>query len=292
MSGAIHSLNIDVQRRRKHIIQRLEALPPLPAAAQEVLTVVAGDPADISRLEQIIMHDPGLSAMLLKVANSPAYYPQSPVTTIHRAIVLLGFSEVRNVALSLSISGMFKVGKSSTGFDRQGFWNHSIATAMISRILAMEAGEEEHDLYFTAGLLHDIGRVALELCFQDEFRDIIQRALEDGSSLLKAEREAQLPHNLIGYWLSKAWELPEIFSDIILSHHLPLGHKKMTRHGAIVQLADQIAHHMDLGVLPPPPAKRATLANYIGFGAIQLEYLEEQLEQIGLLTETISDSII
>lgn len=292
MSGEIHTLKIDVQRRRKHIIQRLESLPPLPAAAQEVITVVAGDPADISRLEQIIMHDPGLSAMLLKVANSPAYYPQTPVTTIHRAIVLLGFSEVRNIALSLSISGMFKGEKSSTGFDRQGFWNHSIATAMISRIIAMEAGEGEHDIYFTAGLLHDIGRIALELCFKDEFKKIVEKALSEGSSLLKAERDARLPHNLIGYWLSKGWELPDIFSDIILTHHLPLMHKKMTRHGAIVQLADQIAHHMGLGVLPPPPAKRATLANYIGFGAIQLEYLEEQLEQIGMLTETLSDSLI
>jgi putative nucleotidyltransferase with HDIG domain len=291
MSGEIISVNIDVQRRRKHIIQRLEALPPLPAAAQEVLTVVAGDPANISRLEQIIMHDPGLSAMLLKVANSPAYYPQTPVTTVHRAIVLLGFSEVKNIALSLSISGMFKNRKSSTGFDRQGFWNHSIATAMIARIIAMEAGEEEQDLFFTAGLLHDIGRVALELCFEEEFRGIIARAEETGSCLLKAEREAQLPHNLIGYWLARGWELPEIFSEIILTHHLPVRHKKMTRQGALVQLADQIAHHMDIGVFPSPPAKRATLANYIGLGAVQLALLEEQLEQIGMLTETITDSL-
>lgn len=291
MSGAIHSINISAQRKRKQIIQRIESLPPLPAAAQQVLTIVAGDPADISRLEQIIMHDPGLSSMLLKVANSPAYYPQAPVTNVHRAIVLLGFSEVKNIALSLSISGMFKGKKSRTGFNRQVFWNHSIATAMIARILAMEIGEEDPEIFFTAGLLHDLGRIALELCFEKEFKEIISSASEKNIPLLKAEREVNLPHNLIGYWLARGWELPEIFTSSILAHHLPLNHAKTSLQSATIQLADQIAHHIGIGLLTPPPAKRATLANYIGLGAIQLQLLEEQLEQITILAESITDSM-
>jgi putative nucleotidyltransferase with HDIG domain len=201
------------------------------------------------------------------------------------------FGEVKNIALTLSISGMFKGKKSRTGFDRQGFWNHSIATAMIARILAMESGEEEPELYFTAGLIHDIGRVALELCFQDEFREIIANAKANNSSLLQAEREADLPHNLVGYWLTKNWKLPEIFSEIIMTHHLPINHSRMTRHSAIVQLADQISYHIGIGLMKPPPSKRASLANYIGLGAPQLQFLEEQLEQIGMLAETITDSI-
>ncbi|NPA94432.1 MAG: HDOD domain-containing protein, partial [Thermodesulfobacteria bacterium] len=89
MKKNVAVIDLHTQRRKKEIIAKIKRIPPLPAAAQEVLSIVAENPRDIRRLEQVIMHDPSLSSQLLKVANCAAYYPASRINTVHRAIVFL-----------------------------------------------------------------------------------------------------------------------------------------------------------------------------------------------------------
>ncbi len=283
------TIDLSAERRRREIIRRLDTIPPLPAAAHEVLSIVAGDPKDTGRLEQTIRHDPALSSQILRVANCAAYYPQTPIDTIHRAVVFLGFSEVRNIALSLSISSVFKGRPRLTGFRTQDFWTHSIATAMISRILAIELDKEEPEIYFTAGLLHDLGRIAMYTCFPDEWGSIVAYAQENGCPLLVAERKFGLQHNLIGAWLAKNWELPSIYQKTIATHHLRLSHPKIGEQGLLIQLADQICHHVGMGLMSPPAVNRRALANAVGLGQDTLEILEEQLDQIEELASSIID---
>ncbi len=285
-------IDLDTQRRKKEIISKIKRIPPLPAAAQEVLTIVAENPRDIRRLEQVIMHDPSLSSQLLKVANCAAYYPASRITTVHRAIVFLGFSEVRSLALSLSISSVFRGTKSKSGFDRQKFWEHSIAAAMISRVLAGELEIDETDVYFTCGLLHDLGRAVMDTCFPTEWRQILEYSEEQECSLIVAERKYGFPHNVIGAWLVKNWDLPPIYSRVIASHHLQPGHPHFNTDGAIIQLADHLSHGLGIGLGAPPGCNKVVLANYLGLGQEKIELLEEHIKKIGEIAEAISTGML
>ena len=292
MKKNIPIIDLDAQRRKRAIISKIKSIPPLPAAAQEVLSIVAGNPRDIRRLEQVIVHDPSLSTQLLKVANCAAYYPATRIDTVQRAIVFLGFAEVRSLALSLSVSSVFKGKKSASGFDRQAFWEHSIGTAMISRVLAGELELQETDLFFTCGLLHDLGRVVMDSCFPDEWRQILKFAVEHECSLIKAERKAGFPHNVIGAWLARNWGIPEIYARVIASHHLPVSHPKFNIHGGLVQLADHLSHEMGMGLLTPPNCNSAALANALGIGTNRLSLLEEHLQKIGELAEAITTGFL
>lgn len=273
-------LHFDVQKKRKEIIKKIETLPPLPAAAQQVLTIVASDPKDIVRLEETINHDMNLTSQLLKVANSAAYYPEAKINTVQRAIVYLGFSQVRNIALSLSMSSFLKSKRKNKKFDMERYWIHSIATAMISRILAFEMDMEEPEIYFTAGLLHDIGRAAMNACFQDELDSIIEYAIQEEMPLLHAERQFDMPHNMIGAWLVKNWKLPGIYVRAVATHHLSIHNKNANTAGVLVGLADQISHSIGMGLLSAPPAHRYQMANYLGMTPDILASIEDQLAQI------------
>ncbi len=282
-------IDLEAQRRKKIIISKIEKIPPLPAAAHEVLSIVAENPKDIRRLEQVIMHDPSLSLQLLKVANCAAYYPATKITTVQRAIVFLGFAEVRNIALSLSISSVFKGKRSKSGFDRQAFWEHSIGVAMISRVIAGEIGLEDLDTYFTCGLLHDIGRLVMDFCFPDIWKEILVNSQEEEETpLLKIERAFGYPHNIIGAWLVKSWGLPEIYIKTIVSHHLPISHPHFNFDGAIVKLADCLCHDIGLGLMAPPFCNKYKIGSYLGLSKERLELLEEHLHKISELAEAIT----
>jgi putative nucleotidyltransferase with HDIG domain len=281
-------IDINAEKRKREIIAKLDAIPPLPAAAQEVLSIISGEPANIKRLEQVILHDPALTSQLLKVANSAAYSPASRIDTVQRAIVFLGFSEVRSIALSLCIGNLFKQKKGRNSINRQRFWEHSIATAIISRILALEVGMEETDLIFTCGLLHDLGHLVLDLCFPEEWEEIIRFVWEHDCSLLAAERHFGYPHNLIGMWLARTWGLPEVYARTIAGHHLPVGHSKESFEGHLVQLADHLSHELELGLFAPPKLNKESVASYLGLGPSRLELLEEHLIHIGELADAMT----
>jgi len=290
-SNSATPLDLSIQRRRQEIIKRLEFLPPLPTAAQEVLSIVADDPKDIIRLEQTIRHDPAMTSQLLKVANCAAYAPRTAIDTVQRAIVYLGFSRVRNIALSLSIFGLFKSKKAMKGLKQEEFWTHAIATATVTRMLALELDEENTEVSFTAGLLHDIGRIAISACFPEEWADILKYAEEEDCPLLVAERRVGLSHSLIGAWLARNWGLPEIYIKTIATHHLPVRHHKATHMGALVQLADDICHKIDMGIFPAPGIQRPVLIAYLGLTEDLVDEIEKQLGELEEITRSITDVI-
>ncbi|MBW1719227.1 MAG: HDOD domain-containing protein [Deltaproteobacteria bacterium] len=289
--NSVNLVDLSIQRRRKEIISRLEFLPPLPTAAHEVLSIIADDPKDIIMLEQTIRHDPALASQLLKVANCALYAPLSVIDTVQRAIVYLGFSRVRNIALSLSIFGLFKSKNAIKGINQKDFWTHAIATATVTRMLALELYEDNTEVCFTAGLLHDIGRIAISACFPEEWADIVKAVEEEDCSLLIAEHKVGLPHSLIGAWLAKSWGLPKIYERTIATHHLPVKHPKATHMGALVQLADHMCHKIGMGLFSAPRIQRQVLIAYLGLSEDVVDELEEQLVELEGIATTITDVI-
>ncbi len=280
------------ERRYKELIARLESIPPLPTAAQSVLTILAKDPRDALELEHAIRHDPSLTSQLLKVANCAAYSPRAPIDTVHRAIVYLGLTEVCNIAFGLSVLGMFKTSNRDFGLDIREFWTHSIATAIIARILAEEMKEDDPEIFFTAGLLHDLGRLAMAQCLSKEWKQIVYTAASEGIPLLRVERSMGLSHSMIGAWLARNWKLPVTYVRAIATHHLPVRHKKATTVGALIQLADHLSHHAGMGVMQPPTVGKKSLIAYLGLGPEMVADLEEQLQEMEEMAESIADMML
>jgi putative nucleotidyltransferase with HDIG domain len=148
------------------------------------------------------------------------------VSSIQQAIALLGYKNISNIVMTLSVFDTLKhSGKSS--FNRRGFWIHSIATAIISERIAKESMYRATDDVFTAGLLHDLGKVFMDGYLHEEFEKVIEAAEQSNSSFFEAEHSLfDVDHAMVGEWITRTWKLPINVVAVIKHHHEELSQRK------------------------------------------------------------------
>ncbi len=229
------ALSFSALKRRA---QQIRELSTLPNVILRILEVMNNPMADARDVEKEIMEDPIITAKVLKVANSAYYGAGRDISNISQAVVLMGFAEVQNVALSVSIFNRFAGGTKM--FEQRDFWEHCFMTACASDALQHRINAQTND-GFVAGLLHDIGRIVLDQHFPDEFREIVSLGQMEGISLLEAERKILgVTHCDIGYWVTENWNLPSMLTDSILFHHAPFSCRESYVLTSIVHVADSI----------------------------------------------------
>jgi putative nucleotidyltransferase with HDIG domain len=226
------------------IVARLEDLPSLPVVVMELLTAIDQEDIDISVLAKKVSHDAALTAKTLRLANSSLYGLQVKVTTIQQAITFLGFQTTRNLITAAAVTGCFAEGQ-CPGFDDKAFWRHSIATAACCKVIARRLRFNQ-DYAFTAGLLHDIGRLVLVSTFAQEYEAAMAwRTLHD-SSVLDAERAALgVDHVQAGAALAEHWNFSETMKLAIGYHHDPDAPGAGLL-ASIVHVANAIVHALDI----------------------------------------------
>jgi putative nucleotidyltransferase with HDIG domain len=223
----------------KERAEQIRELSTLPSVIMRILEVMNNPMADARDVEREIIEDPVITAKILKVANSPFYGANRDVSSVSQAVVLMGFAEVQNVALSVSLFSRFAV--PTKMFDRRKFWEHCFATATTADALQRRVNAQTND-GFIAGLLHDIGRIVLDQHFPNEFKEILALAEAKGLSLLEAERKVLgVTHCDVGYWVTEKWNLPPMLTDSILFHHSPFSCRESYVLTSIVHVADVIA---------------------------------------------------
>ena len=226
------------------VVGRLQDLPSLPAVVMELLTSIDQEDVDISVLARKVSHDQALTAKTLRLANSSTYGLQVKVTTIQQAIAFLGFQTTRKLITAAAVTGCFSAGQCA-GFDDKAFWRHSIATAACARVLARHLRFNQ-DYAFTAGLLHDIGRLVLVCTYPRRYADVIAWRRARDCELIEAERAVLgLDHVMAGIALAERWNFSETLRLGIAWHHEP------ERAGAgflatIVHVANAIVHALDM----------------------------------------------
>jgi len=226
------------------VVKSIHDLPPLPAVVVELMTNLDNEETGNRLLAEKLSRDQALTAKTLRLANSSFYGMSRKVTTIEQAITILGFDSVRTLVTAAAVIGNFSQSDQDT-FNFKAFWRHAIATALCAKILARHLNANQ-DQAFTAGLLHDIGRLALVSHSLQSYLEVIAYRAAEDCSLIEAEQAVLgIDHTMVGRALAEHWKFPALIQRVIADHHAPWQSEGDTL-VPIVHIADAITHALDL----------------------------------------------
>ncbi|MCB2189277.1 MAG: HDOD domain-containing protein [Deltaproteobacteria bacterium] len=206
------------------IIARAKNLPPLSPGAQKLLTLMGGDHPDLGQVVTLVECDPGLTAQVLQVVNSPAIGLRTPIASLARAVTYLGESLVVGMAMAASAPQVLHRTLDGYLSPRGAMWAHSLKAALASRRLCVHARAAiSPDVAFTAGLLHDIGKAVLSEFLVDYQENLLAGLTREGpADYLAAEAAATgVDHCRVGAELARHWNLPANLGAAIRHHHQP-----------------------------------------------------------------------
>ncbi len=202
-------------------VDKIEDLPSLPSVANQINIETQTESLTAVGLSKIVSQDPSLASKVLKLANSAYYGLAKKVTTIDRAITLLGFNTIRKLALSLSVFKIFTDQK-ELEIDMEGLWQHSLGCASAAKTLAKITNPGFEEEAFLCGLIHDIGIIAMLSTFPEEMKTTIRMMKE--AKLVQNEAEKRIfgfTHQEAGAVLSDRWNFPDKYAKAIRFHHNP-----------------------------------------------------------------------
>jgi putative nucleotidyltransferase with HDIG domain len=205
------------------ILRRIDQLPTLPTVIDQIMDLTDRDDTSAAQLLAVIAADQSLTANLLKVANSPVYGVPYRIETAKQAVLLLGFEEIRHLAMSALIFTHLTIKVGGAAFSRERFWRHSFLVADLARAwYAVFPNRALKPAYFTAGLLHDIGKVVLDYYFPEDFANILDVMRQEQEPPLRAEeRFLGVTHAFVGAALLQRWQLPKYIVEAVREHHSP-----------------------------------------------------------------------
>jgi putative nucleotidyltransferase with HDIG domain len=234
-----------------NIAKEVKALPAMSTTAQRVIEITGDRNANARDLQEVILYDQSLSTHLLRVANSPFYSPRSEVTEVQRAIVLLGFDQVKKICVYYATQGILK----RPGLAEKLLWDHSLGVSVAARVIAEEWHPDLAPSAFTAGLLHDVGKSVLMGIPEAGYEGLMRTFYNEGIPLVELEQEALgVTHAQVGLEVGRHWKLPSLLVEAIHHHHgevpadLAPDPMNLTR---ILRLANRFAHVGGIGRREP-----------------------------------------
>jgi len=233
------------QPDRKALLARIPAFPPI---VLRLLDLLARDNVDIRELVALISSDPAFAAQILRVANSPLFGFRAQIDSLHSALIVLGLRRVRSLCMTVATADQMKAVLHIQ--ELAHCWRHMLACALLTEQLARCCSAFE-DRAYTAGLLHDIGRLGLLLAYPKEYAELLRRAPRDPLELLEIERrELGLDHCEAGRAMAEHWNLPPDFQIVAALHHEPIDGARVDLL-ALVHLGCRIADSLGFWVVEP-----------------------------------------
>lgn len=200
--------------------QRVQTLPSLPTTIVSLGQAVADERCSVDRILGILAKDPPLSASLLRLANSVMFGGETRVADLRTAVMRLGFDAILNLGRTAAIIRTFK---GSAHLNPVLLWQHSVAVGLTAKgICRMLKKRGQEDAAFLAGLLHDIGKIALDRCFTEEYGPVVEAFLA-GEHLVDAEaRLLGVTHAEVGAMVARQWSFPDNLAEVLEQHHHPV----------------------------------------------------------------------
>ncbi len=233
----------------EEIIRQIEKLPTINTVAFQVVQMCSDIEVPIPRLIKVISGDQSLSAQILKIANSSYFNFPRTIYSLERAIVILGFNLLKDIAISISIYSLYKGFNSSKYFDIKALWKHSIYTGFVMKTLAEEYEPKHTDILYIGGLLHDIGKLALIRVLNEEYHFVYEKSIQEGKPLYEIEQKfLGYDHAELGGELLDRWHLPPAVVDMVRYHHAPGDFQEQSQVAPwvrLVYLGNLLVHLLD-----------------------------------------------
>jgi len=236
---------------RQQIESRLNACPCLPslgAIDSALKDLLSADQRYTSQIADIIRRDPSLTARLLRLVQSIYYDIATPIKSIEEAVFYLGVRQIRQLAMVTTVIDDFEKLPANRCFPWRDFWQHCIATALMTREIIEVVQWSDGEADYLAGLIHDVGKIAMATVFPEHFNVIYQQPLESPVDLCELERQVLgMDHAELGGLYLKKQLLPDVFVEVVQCHHEPSKARKNPRIPASVQVADLLIRHAKIG---------------------------------------------
>ncbi|HEY8748017.1 MAG TPA: HDOD domain-containing protein [Tepidisphaeraceae bacterium] len=201
----------------------LQQIPPLPQGALQVMRELDSDNASAASVAQVIAREPVMAASVLRIANSAALGLRREIANVSEAVAYLGFSTTKSLFLRLKMNTLMPKPRPGRGYDNDKLWIHAMAVAQAAEEIARRAGGGDPQLALTAGLLHDIGKLAINSRQDAAINELWPANPDPAETIIDRERRLfGADHAFIGAALATEWKLPNDLIEIIRLHHLPI----------------------------------------------------------------------
>jgi HD-like signal output (HDOD) protein len=233
------------------ILGALDKLPPFSPVLTRLLATLADDSVSFAELAGIIETDAVLAGNLLRVVNSPLYGRIATINSVRHAVAILGSVKIRNLVLGLSVSRRWAGAHVPGQWNARQFNAHSLAVAVLSDLIALDAPVPYPEGAFTAGLLHDVGKLLIAIALPAAFQTMCVVYQSGGDSCADCELEsAGMTHAEISGFILEKWKLPAPIQKAAAYHHSPEAARGGELHLAhVVRAADQYINAAGLGML-------------------------------------------
>lgn len=220
------------------LLKQVDSFPALPMTVNKVMAVTGNPESSAQDLMKAILPDQSMCAAILKIANSAFFGLPSEVSTIAKAVVVLGFDEIRNVVIGKAVFASFQTLNRNNRHNIQVFWEHSFTCGLAAKILAEHLGYSPSE-FFIAGLIHDIGKLAMLRAFPYDYSPLLELSEPNQFRSIINENEIfSVSHDEIGKRLLRRWLFPEPLIMAIGYHHSPQLAPVHKEFPFIVQMAD------------------------------------------------------
>ncbi|NOR69250.1 MAG: HDOD domain-containing protein [Methylomarinum sp.] len=252
MTDNIHPTLTLAQAADAILKHKVDSLKVIPAVALKLLRLTNDENTRVTDLSLIIETEPVLAAKVLRNVNSAAFALAHKITSIKRAVNILGFSAVRQMTLNQLFYKKLINHNAKGEFDQLFFWQHCLFVASLSRAIATALKHKDPDLIYTAGLLHDIGKIVLESHGKISYSNFILACKNDKQSTLLSQHDFfGLNHAEMGFVFCQQWDIPEQISAVVYCHHqMPEGNSPFAIYAsdiAIISFANYIAWMQGIG---------------------------------------------
>ncbi len=266
--------NDDFQKR---VLRNLNDLPPMPQIVFKAREIISNPDSEIRELAELLESDQTIATKVLKLANSAYYGLKGKVSSIRHASSLLGYNVIGQLISMVGTSSV--MGKTLAGYnlDSEGTWLHSLMAASTSRIIALRKNSDLENDAFSAGLIHDVGKLVLDRYVADRKEDFNRFTNGGRNSMLAAERRILgLDHAEIGFEVCKHWNIPQTISTAIKYHHSP-SESHSDELSYIVFMANSISN-----MLKSMEESEGTMAQMDGIEAFMYMIDDDALEFLAL----------
>lgn len=245
MPPEVKSLRLERDVFQQTLEKKLADLPTLPAVVAKIIETANDPNTTAGEMQRLIAMDQGLASKILRIVNSAYYGFPKRVSTISQAVMILGFSTVRNLVLGVSAFGMLTSKSMPYGLNRVRFWEHCAASAIGASLLAKRRLPRSHNAAeeaFLGGLLHDIGALFLDCYFPVQYAVTMAFAEREGKTPREAESTVlSLDHTLVGKRIAEHWNFPPHITAMLGTHHDPHASQEQFEMIALIHAADWLA---------------------------------------------------